>query len=135
MEDLLNNYKIFNFNTNTVSTGKLDNGMAKLLIRSYDNCLGYIEVDSPLEKIDCYVPWALENISKRVVYARIEEARGLPNNHLLTPYKTEISQNRRKLCDTKLGLIALTNPSFSNEAIKCVSAGILQFLNNKKQIH
>ncbi|MBX9735071.1 MAG: hypothetical protein K2X37_13520, partial [Chitinophagaceae bacterium] len=75
------------------------------------------------------------NISKRVVYARIEEARGLPNNHLLTPYKTEISQNRRKLCDTKLGLIALTNPSFSNEAIKCVSAGILQFLNNKKQIH
>jgi hypothetical protein len=67
----------------------------------------------------------------RVVYAPTAEARGTPGNRPLRPYDTVVSQERRRLCHTHLGMIALTRLEFSRPAVTQVSSGACWFLFRK----
>lgn len=110
--------------------------MEKFLVRDFNPKFdGYKEIDGPLERTRYayYVPWAVCISDERVVYARMEEARGTPpRNGLLQPYDTEVSKTRRSYCHTELGLYAL-DERFSKDALRIVSDRVLHFLNKKYQ--
>jgi hypothetical protein len=75
-----------------------------------------------------YVPWALTADGRTVVYAPTGQHRNRPNKGGLRPYDTLVSQERRKLCQSALGSIALTQSVFSNAAIAVVSRGVKRYL-------
>ena len=84
----------------------------------------------PRTKDESYVPWAL-TADRKVVYAKSDQYRNRPTKPGLIPYDSFISKQRRRLCQSALGSIALRNRSFSNEAVKSVSYGIKRFMIRK----
>jgi len=74
-----------------------------------------------------YVPWALA-ADGRVVYAPTGQHRNRPSRGGLRPYDSHVSQERRKLCQSALGSIALTQPAVSHSAIAAVSRGVKRYL-------
>jgi hypothetical protein len=95
---------------------------------------GYKEVEPPLpaltKKGDCWVPWAVTR-DMQVVYAPVAEARGKPTAPGLSPYTREVSQQRRSMCHTMLGLIALAKLEFSRSTVLRVSAGVCRYLSHR----
>jgi hypothetical protein len=84
----------------------------------------------PRTKDESYVPWALTP-DRRVVYARSDQYRNKPTKPGLIPYDSFISKQRRRLCQSALGSLALRNRSWSNDAVQKVSAGIKRFMIRK----
>ena len=85
--------------------------MTRFLIRSFDDPNGYVERDYPdgalpRSREESYVPWGL-TADQRVVYARTGEHTGWRGGGGLRPYDSQVSQMRRRLCQSELGLIAL----------------------------
>src|SRR5688572_13641337 len=99
--------------------------MATFLVMQYRLPSGYREIEGPLpDRIDVgggtfekamWVPWAITH-GDRVVYAQLGESYKDPRMKGLRPYDGVISQERRSLCHTALGLIALSRPQFSKQA-------------------
>lgn len=76
-----------------------------------------------------YVPWALTfELPERVVYAKYGEHRDFPSKPGLRRYDTESSQNRRKLCVSAFGNIALSYNRYTEEAVQQVTAGVKTYL-------
>src|SRR5206468_9166784 len=48
----------------------------------------------------------------------------------LRQYDTNISQQRRRICESALGAFALLNPGYTAEAVGCVSTGVKKYLVN-----
>jgi hypothetical protein len=113
--------------------------MPTFLIRSFDDGCDYTEVFYPTllprSKEESYVPWAITR-QGRVVYAKFGEHRGFNLTGVadprsfpkLLPYDTFVSQDRRRLAESALGLYALNNPNFTNAAVKLVSEGVRKYL-------
>lgn len=103
--------------------------MTKILVRAYTN-LGYEEVDGTIDSFRkrYLVPWAMHR-DGRVVYAEPTSSTP-PNTDYLIPYDTQVSQDRRNLCHSELGVIAL-DKQFSHNALKKVSQGVYNFLEKK----
>lgn len=95
----------------------------------------YKDTHLPRSIAESYVPWAMTSDSN-VIYAKYGEHRGF-NKHItqigLKPYTTEISQERRRLCQSELGAIALNKPEYSVEAVDIVSQGIRRYLMENYQ--
>lgn len=80
---------------------------------------------------ESYVPWGI-TLNNRVVYARVGEHagfRGGSGPHQLQPYDTVVSQKRRRLAESQLGVLALTWPHLTRAAVEKVSTGVRQYLN------
>src|SRR5579863_3666267 len=125
--------------------------MATFFVRDFDDPRGYTEYkpsgDNPptsgLPRIpkgyvsvgtfqngESYVPWGL-TLKNQVVYARVGENAGFRTGfgaHQLRPYDTLVSQQRRALAESQLGMLALTWPHFTQEAVRKVSAGVKTYL-------
>ena len=114
--------------------------MAKFLIRNFSDPKGYTEVTYPSASLprtptESYVPWAITPVVGRVVYAKTGEHhsfRGGGNSSWCTlkPYDTLVSQNRRMLAESELGLYALNNAA-SLDAVRTVSNAIKVYLNRQ----
>jgi hypothetical protein len=123
--------------------------MATFLIRDFDDPRGYKEMtpamgglprvapgyQSPgvFQNGESYVPWGV-TLDNRVVYARVGEHAGFRGGSgatRLLPYDTHISQKRRRLAESQLGVLALTWPHFTRNAVEKVSSGVLFYLNNR----
>lgn len=107
--------------------------MTTFLIRSFDTANGYTEMNFPGGSLprtreESYVPWGI-TAGGRVVYAKTGEHTGWRGNNTgMRPYDTEVSRNRRRLCQAELGLIALNEPSYTRQALDEVSNAILCYL-------
>lgn len=106
--------------------------MPPLLVRDDSQLTGFTNYVGllPRTKDESYVPWALTP-DRRVVYAKSDQYRNKPNKPGLIPYDSAISKQRRRLCQSALGSLALRNRSLSNEAVQKVSAGIKRFMIRK----
>ena len=112
--------------------------MPIFLIRSYDDPKGYVETNIPSGNLprtrdESYVPWGI-TADRRVVYAKTGEHtgwRGGSGDNRLQPYDTKVSQNRRRLCQSELGVIALNNSQFTAGAVKKVSEAIRLYLQSQ----
>ena len=112
--------------------------MPTFLLRDSNNQKGYIEHVSaegelPRSSALSYVPWGL-TIDKQVVYAKTGEHKswnGGRGQYRLTRYDSNVSQNRRKQCQTELGDFALSVPRFTNTAVRKVSLGIKNYLSTQ----
>jgi len=112
--------------------------MAIFLFRSFDDPRGYVEANIPGGNLprtreESYVPWGI-TADQRVVYAKTGEHtgwRGGSGDHRLQPYDTKVSQNRRRLCQSELGIIALNNSQFTATAVKKVSEAIRLYLHSQ----
>ncbi len=106
--------------------------MPTFLVRDLSNPRGYAEVSPPggslpRSREESYVPWALLD-QKRVVYARTGQHTSWRGGPGLTPYDTQTSQRRRRLCESALGMAALRNPSFTDAATRAVSSSVKRYL-------
>lgn len=106
--------------------------MATFLTRSFDDPKGYTALDRPSGDLprsneDMYVPWAI-TADQKVVHAKIAESRGWTSGRGLLPYDTKVSQNRRRLCQSELGVMVLNNASFTEKAVKKVGNAIRLYL-------
>lgn len=120
--------------------------MATFLIRDFQDPRGYKEFTPAMgglprvapgyESIgvyqngESYVPWGI-TVNNRVVYARVGEHAGFRTgfgDHRLMPYDTTVSQRRRQLVESQLGVLALSWPHFTRDAIGKVSNGVHQYL-------
>lgn len=103
--------------------------MATYLIRDDQRPYGYIDHKGALPRTRerSYVPWAVTG-DRRVVYARFGEHRTRPSRSGLTPYDSLQSKERRKLCQSALGSIALRSTMFSEKGVRKVSDGVKRFL-------
>jgi hypothetical protein len=103
--------------------------MPSFFIRDDSSSTGYRIHMGPLARSreENYVPWALVPDGK-VVYAPTENYRSPPRKISLRSYTSIISQERRKLAQTALGVLALTNPSWTQQAIREVSSGVKSYL-------
>lgn len=106
--------------------------MATFLIRDDQRPSGYIEFNGqlPRTRTRSYVPWAL-NRERKVVYALFGEHRTRASRSGLTPYETLQSKERRRLCQSALGSIALRSTHFSEKGVRKVSNGVKRFLIGK----
>ena len=110
--------------------------MSEFLIRDDSKPTGYIIKSGPLSrtKEESYVPWAVTG-DGRVVYALFEGAgshgwRASPSKQGLRKYDATVSKERRSLCQSKLGMIALNNLDLSKKGLDKVSEGIRKFLES-----
>ncbi|MGC2661608.1 MAG: hypothetical protein WA324_26940 [Bryobacteraceae bacterium] len=103
-----------------------------LLVRDDSQPAGYSPYIGllPRTKQESYVPWAL-NPERRVIYAKSDQYRNKPSKPGLVPYDSAISKQRRRLCQSALGSIALQKRSLWNEAVQKVSYGIKRFMIRK----
>ncbi|AEF99853.1 hypothetical protein [Methylomonas methanica] len=114
--------------------------MATFLIRSLSDPKGYTEIVSSSDQLprsaeESYVPWAL-TMADKVVFARYGEhigwrAGGGKGGPLLKPYDSHASQKRRRLAESELGLLALNQRQFTQEAVGAVSNAIKVYLNKQ----
>jgi hypothetical protein len=106
--------------------------MAFVLVRDDSQKSGYTQRTGPLPRTreESYVPWALTS-DRRVVYAPSKQFRNKPSAPGLTAYDAFTSKQRRRLCQSALGSIALENRELWQEAIGKVSFGIKRFLIRK----
>jgi hypothetical protein len=121
--------------------------MATFLIRDFDDPRGYKEftpgmglprVKPGYESVgvyqngESYVPWGLTQ-NNRVVYARVGAHAGFRTGfgkHALRPYDTTVSQARRTMAESALGLLALQWPHFTKDAVQKVSSGVSKYLKH-----
>jgi len=120
--------------------------VATFLIRDFNDPRGYKEFTPAMGGLprvapgysspgvyqngESYVPWGV-TLTNRVVYARVGEHagfRGGSGNDRLRQYDTHISQQRRRLAESQLGVLALKWPHFTRDAVDKVSAGVHQYL-------
>lgn len=106
--------------------------MYTFLLRSFTDKAGYAEHQYltgslPRTASESYVPWALTQ-DLQVVYAQFGQHRGFNHGIGLTPYTPQASQNRRRLCQSELGVLALNTESYSETAVGIISAGVKQYL-------
>lgn len=71
-------------------------------------------------RMESYVPWAL-TADGRVVYALYGAHRSKPNRPGWLPYDPVTSQSRRRMCESALGMVALTQRDFTRAAVNEVS--------------
>ena len=110
--------------------------MARFLIRSFTDSMGYTALERhdgtlPRTPQESYVPWAVTP-GGDVVYAKTGEhtwrgGGGGKTGPSLRPYDTLMSQNRRKLAESELGLFALNHPNLTEDAVNRVTAGIQSY--------
>lgn len=103
--------------------------MPSFLVRDDAAALGFRAHAGPLARTreESYVPWALAS-DGRVVYAPADQYRNAPSRGGLRPYTSLISQERRKLAQTALGSLALTNLAWTQAAMREVSKGVKLYL-------
>jgi hypothetical protein len=112
--------------------------MAGFLIRSFSDPKGYTELN-PLDGLlprsgqESYVPWAVTLGTDEVVYARTGEHTGFRGGGdgkgaALRPYDHAVSQKRRQLVESLIGMMALNQPHYSRDAVEAVSSGVKRFL-------
>lgn len=115
--------------------------MATFLVRDFHDPRGYVELTQPgggLRRVartqdqegESFVPWAI-TLDQRVVYARTGQHtsfRGGSGTDRLRPYDTFVSQNRRRLAESELGVLALDLPHLTRAALDSVSHGLKQYL-------
>lgn len=109
--------------------------MTDFLIRSFSDPIGYTVLQRqdgtlPMSPEESYVPWGI-TLSGKVVYAKTGEHigwRGGSGQTQLKPYDTQVSQNRRSLCQSELGLMALNNRAYTQAAVTKVSNAIKLYL-------
>lgn len=113
--------------------------MAQFLIRDDAASAGYAVRTGPLPRTreESYMPWALTP-DGRVVYAQFKVSaqydwRKPPTKGGLRHYGATEGRQRRALCQSKLGMIALDNLGLSERGVSKVSAGIRQFLVDTAQ--
>lgn len=110
--------------------------MTTFLIRSFDDAKSYAAVDYPggslpRSREESYVPWGLA-ADGRPVYAKTGEHTGWRGNSLgLRPYDSEVSQKRRRLCQSELGMIALNQRGYTHAAVSAVSQAMVVYLKGK----
>ncbi|MBT8132471.1 MAG: hypothetical protein KJO35_09400 [Gammaproteobacteria bacterium] len=112
--------------------------MSMFLVRSFDDPKGYIELNRPDGTLprtssESYVPWGVSTHGK-IVYAKTGEHtgwRGGTGQHRLRPYDTTVSQNRRRQCQSELGVMILNNPSFTAKAVSKVSNAMRLYLQSQ----
>ncbi len=110
--------------------------MPQFLIRSLTDATDVVTLDRPDGTLprnggESYVPWAV-TFDNRVVYAKTGEHtgwRGGGDKHgpALRPYDTMVSQNRRRLAESELGLYALNHLAFIKEGVLQVTQGIQRY--------
>lgn len=109
--------------------------MSDFLIRSFSDSQGYTVLQRqngtlPRSREESYVPWGI-TLTGRVVYAKTGEHTGWRGGSGLTqlkPYDTHVSQHRRRLCQSELGLMALNNRAYTQAAVTKVSKAIRVYL-------
>ena len=113
--------------------------MAQFLVRSFSDPRGYVEYNTPMGGLlprtpqESYVPWAI-TADNKVVYAKTGEHaswRGGSGATRLKPYDTFTSQDRRRHCESALGMIALNNRYFTENAVNAVSSAIKVYLTKQ----
>src|SRR5687767_2152253 len=124
--------------------------MATFLIRDFNDPRGYKEMTPPMGGLprvapgyespgvfqngESYVPWGV-TVDNRVVYARVGEHagfRGGSGKFRLMPYDTHVSQKRRRLAESQLGVLALAWPHFTRDGVGKVSAGVKKYLTTRQ---
>jgi hypothetical protein len=118
--------------------------MPTFLVRDFDDPRGYREVNTgalprsapTLDLLgvrqdgESYVPWGITP-NGRVVYAKTGEHtgfRGGSGQNRLRQYDATVSQERRKLAESELGVLALKHPQFTHQAVEAVSLGVRRYL-------
>jgi hypothetical protein len=109
--------------------------MPDFLIRSFSDPQGFTVMQRqdgtlPRNRSESYVPWGI-TLPGKVVYAKTGEHtgwRGGSGQTQLKPYDTYVSQNRRRLCQSELGLMALNNRAYTQAAVSKVSTAIRIYL-------
>ncbi|KZC36017.1 hypothetical protein RHOFW510R12_29760 [Rhodanobacter sp. FW510-R12] len=92
--------------------------MSVFLIRSFDDPRSFTPKNFPQGALsrtpaESYVPWGL-TADQRVVYAKTGEHTGWRGGSAgLRPYDSLVSQDRRRLAESALGLMALDHPQFT----------------------
>ena len=126
--------------------------MPKFLLRDFDDPKGYRDHTPDMGGLprvkpgyasigtwqngESYVPWAVTK-DGRVIFARTGEHAGFraggdkKSGPDLAPYDTAVSQKRRRLCESALGVIVLDWPHFTKDAVKKVSAGVGFYLKRQ----
>ena len=112
--------------------------MAKFLIRDRGSKAGYKEVNPiggvlPRTATESYVPWGL-TLQQEVVYAKTGEHtswNGGFGNFRLTKYNSIASQERRRICQSEFGVMALQRPEFTKTAVDIVSENMRKYLINQ----
>lgn len=102
--------------------------MPSFLIRDDADASGFRVHADPLARTreQSFVPWALAQ-DGRVVYAPSDQYRNAPTRNLRA-YTSLISQERRKLAQTALGSVALSNLAWTQPAVRAVSRGVKHYL-------
>ncbi len=105
----------------------------EFLVRSFGDRRGYTVHRGKLERSarKSYVPWALTPQGK-VVYAEFGAHRERPRGGLRA-YDTHTSQQRRKACESALGMLALRNPQYALPAVKRVSTALIEYLTARQR--
>jgi len=117
-------------NNSEVMTGK-----RIFIIRDFHNPRGRTPCEYPDGKLprstaESYIPWAITSDSE-VVYAKYGEHRGFNKSgsqEVLKRYATEVSQERRRLCQSALGALVLGNMKYTAEAVGIISQGVKDYL-------
>ena len=107
--------------------------MTIFLIRSLTDLTGVVALvrpdgTLPRSGAESYVPWAIRH-DGQVVYAKTGEHTGWrggggKDGPALRPYDTMVSQQRRRLAESELGVRALDFPQLTREAVAHVSNAI-----------
>lgn len=114
--------------------------MGTFLIRDREDLRGYKEAqyeDLPrhgwamCRPAESYVPWALTADGRRVIYCNSREAGSWNGTGGIRPYDTQVSQQRRRLCEAVLGMTALERPELTIEAVGQVSKAIEVYLRDQ----
>ncbi len=105
--------------------------MAIFLIRSLTDPRGYTELNAPNGKLprtkeESYVPWGI--LGDKVVYALTGQHTSWRAVGGIKPYDTNVSQQRRRVCESMLGAFALRNSGYTATAVGTVSAGVKRYL-------
>jgi hypothetical protein len=110
--------------------------MSDFLVRDDSRTEGYGVKAGPLPRTreESYMPWAVA-VAGDVVYAlhKVTDGydwRSSPTKPGLRKYDTTVSKNRRMLCQSKLGMIALDNLDLHARGVSKVSKGIRKFLES-----
>lgn len=130
---------ITNFSVN--KDGAMDNSEVMtdkriFIIRDFHNPRGripceYSDGKLPRSTVESYIPWAITADSD-VVYAKYGEHRGFNKSgsqKFLKRYATEVSQERRRLCQSALGALVLGNMKYTAEAVESISQGVRNYLS------
>lgn len=110
--------------------------MARFYVRDFDNALGFRMLETRGPDLPAgpngapYLPWAVTP-GRRVVYAEHGAHRGFSGTRGLREYSTLVSQSRRKLAESALGMIALERPELTKKAVSAVSHAVKKYLRQR----